>query len=106
MQHDPIDLTVHHKNPKNGNVFRVTPYRLHIEGRVKKFEMPTGSGKFFYENGEPVAAADCPKLPQVTLKLSPDEMAQAHQKELYELRVKSEALENKNKELEQLLKDA
>lgn len=99
-QHDPLNLKVHHKNPKTGKIERVTPYRLHIDGRVKKFEVPRGSGVFFYENGESVPAAECPKLTPVKVQLTEDEIRAAHKKELYLTQVENDALKAKIAELE------
>jgi hypothetical protein len=94
-QHDPISLKVHHKNPKNGRTERVTPYRLHIEGRVRYFEMPVGSGKFFFENGEPVAEKDCPKLTPVQIPLSADELRIKHAQDMANQAAENEQLKAK-----------
>jgi hypothetical protein len=39
---------------KKGQVISRSPYRLYVEGGIKKLERPPGSGNFFYENGQPV----------------------------------------------------
>jgi hypothetical protein len=57
-----LDLVTHVRGSKGGPIVETKPYRLHIEGRVRYFEMPSGSGEFFYENGEKVPEANCPKL--------------------------------------------
>ena len=91
--HDPLDLKVHHKNPKTGRTERITPYRLHIEGRVRMFEMPAGSGKFFFENGEEVPAKDCPKLTPYKLPLTEEEMRALHANEIREAHARAEKAE-------------
>lgn len=70
QQYEPLNLTVHHRSKKTGQVTHETPYRLHIEHRVRMFEMPKGSGNFFYENGAPVEPEKCPKLTPVVTQLS------------------------------------
>ena len=60
-----LDLTTHVRASKGGRIIETRPYRLHIQGGKRFFEMPKGSGQFFYENGETVPAADCPKLTPV-----------------------------------------
>lgn len=50
---EKFDLRTEKRN-KKGQVVSKNPYRLIIENGVRKFERPPGSGKFFYENGEPL----------------------------------------------------
>ncbi len=94
-QHDPLSLKVHHKNPKSGKIERVTPYRVVFEGRVRKFEVPTGSGKFFFENGEAVPAAECPKVTPVQVQMSESELRAKHNAELQATSAENEALKAK-----------
>jgi hypothetical protein len=61
-QQSKLDLVTHVRGSKGGPILEVKPYRLHIEGKVRYFEMPAGSGEFYYENGEKVPEANCPKL--------------------------------------------
>lgn len=60
-----LDLRTHIRHPKTGQVIEARPYRLHINGKTRYFEMPKGSGEFFYEDGVKVPEADCPKLTPV-----------------------------------------
>lgn len=99
-QHDPLNLKVHHKNPKSGKIERVTPYRLHIEGRVRFYEVPRGSGAFFYENGEPVPANLAPKLTPVAVYMTEDELRAQHNKVVSDLSGENEALKAKLAALE------
>jgi hypothetical protein len=68
-----LDLTTHVRAGKTGQIIEVKPYRVHIENKVKMFEMPKGSGQFFYENGEPIPADKCPKLTPV-IRMETEEM--------------------------------
>lgn len=92
MQHDPVSLKVHHKNIKTGRTERITPYRLHIEGGVRMFETPAGSGIFKYENGEPVPANLCPKLAPMQIRLTEEELRAKHDMELREKHAENEKL--------------
>lgn len=57
-----LDLRVHVKSAKSGKVIEKRPYRLHIENRIRMFEVPAGSGKFFFENGDEVPKEQHPRL--------------------------------------------
>lgn len=47
-----FDLKTHHFDPK-GRLLQKTPYTLYVEGGVKYFEQPVGSGNLFNEGGDP-----------------------------------------------------
>ena len=49
---------------KKGQVVAKQPYRLFIDGGIKKFERPPGSGNFFNEDGTEIAKkkVDAPKV--------------------------------------------
>lgn len=51
MSKGKFDLTTQKRN-KKGVVISSSPYRLHVDGGVRKFERPPGSGMFYAENGE------------------------------------------------------
>lgn len=51
--HATFDLKTHSTDPLTGKVSLVNPYRLRIQGAVKYFERPVGSGNLWYEDNEP-----------------------------------------------------
>lgn len=48
---DKFDLDTHKRNNK-GQIIHVQEYRMTIDGGVKKFERPVGSGQWYFENGD------------------------------------------------------
>lgn len=48
-----FDLWVHKRNSQ-GKITQVENYRLVIEDGERKYERPVGSGKWYFENGDPI----------------------------------------------------
>jgi hypothetical protein len=63
----PDFLQTHQRSMKSGNVIAAKPYRLHFSGSERFYEVPKGSGEFYYENGDPVPAELAPKLKPVVV---------------------------------------
>lgn len=95
---EKVSLVVHHKSPKSGKIIHTTPYRLVCVGNQRYYEMPTGSGSFFYENAKPVPEANlpeqCKRLPAVKTPLSQEQ-------EMAKMREVLNRIQNENTELAQ-----
>lgn len=92
-----LNLVTHQRN-KKGQIENETPYRLVVDRGVRKFEVPAGSGEWFFESGEQIPQKEFPSVAKKLVKVN-------EKKEIELLRAELAKIKEQKTRNEEAMKD-